>query len=180
MSDTNSPAIAPASLERVLTCPLVAFLAAVLLVVGYGLVTGNPRPDLAGAVSLLGDGDLDGEERLRMLERVRALAAAVDTDFAHWAGLLACIELADRAGHSAAVAALGGEPCRRLPALAERRFLHQGNPMLANVFAAAVAEGAGDLVEARAKWQQVAVQARLTAKPWPGELAAAALARLQK
>ena len=45
MSDTNSPAIAPANLERVLTCPLVAFLAAVLLVVGYGLVTGNPRPD---------------------------------------------------------------------------------------------------------------------------------------
>ena len=42
-NDTNSPAIAPASLERVLTCPLVAFLAAVLLVVGYGLVTGNPR-----------------------------------------------------------------------------------------------------------------------------------------
>lgn len=178
MSDPASPAVAPAKAERVFTWPLLAFLAAVAVAAGRGWVAGHPRPDLEGTVRLLGDGDLDRAERDVQLERLRAFGAAGDGDFARWAGLLACIELGDRTGHAAAVAALGGVPQQHLPAVADRRFLHLGNPLLGNVLAAAVVEAGGDPAGARTRWQQVAMQARLMAKPLPAELAAAAIARL--
>jgi hypothetical protein len=64
-----------------------------------------------------------------------------------------------------------------VPAAAARERLHLGDPMLGNVLAAFVAEVAGDRAEALRRWRQVAAQARLTAKPFPGELAAAGIAR---
>ncbi len=179
MSAPVSPAPAADPAERVFTWPLVVFLTLVAAVVGQGLLARLRQPDLPGAVRLLGDGDLDGDERRPVLERVRALGAGDSGSFGNWAALLACIDLADAPGHAAATAALGGEPWRHLPSAAEARFLHLGNPLLGNVLAAAVAEGGGDRAAARTRWQQVAAQARMMGKPFPAELAAAALTRLQ-
>lgn len=165
--------------ERVLTWPLLAFLAAVAVLVGLGPLTWPRASDVASAVQLLGDGDLDGEERTAVLEQLRGFAAGDPSPFAQWSKLLACIDLGDADGHAAAVQALAGEPWRRLPTAAEQRFLHLGNPLLANVLAAANAEAAGDLAAARQRWQQVAAQARLMAKPLPAALATKALARLR-
>lgn len=171
------------SRERLFTAPLVAFLAAVLAVVGYGLVTSSPRPDLEGAVRMLADGDLDGDERCRMLERLLDLSAAAATPRGAWAGLLAAVALERRADFDQRLAQLGGTggvaPPDHLPPAADREWLDLGDPMLGNLLAAMIAEAGGDAATARAEWQQVRAGARLGGNACAGELAAAALARLR-
>ena len=179
MLDPAPPEVA-VKVERIFTAPLLALLLLVVATVGHGFLTRYPCPDLPGAVRLLGDGDLDGDERQRMLVRVRTLGLTVPGDFAQWAALLACIDLGDAGGHAAALQALGEEPWRHLPTAADRRFLHLGNPLLGNVLAAAVAEALPDRAAARTKWAQVQAQATLMGKPFPRELAAAAIIRLQQ
>ena len=159
--------------------PLALFLAAVGLVVGLSLRSRYPTPDLPGAILLLADGDLDGSERTRMLQRVLTLTTDATAVPERWARLLAAIALADQAVVAATRSGLGGDPPTMVPAANERELLHLGDPMLGNVLAAAVAEVDADRPLARRKWSQVAAQSRLTARPFAGELAAAALQRLR-
>ena len=51
--------------ERLLTVPLVLFLALVLALVSGAMFTRHPSPDLDGSMQLLADGDLDFEERMK-------------------------------------------------------------------------------------------------------------------
>jgi hypothetical protein len=124
----------------------------------------------------LADGDCDQAERVPLLERLVELGRVPDDDGGLWASRLAAIALADRAAYANATQYLGGEPGR---APGSTRWLDLGDPMLGNVLLAAVAESAARTDDARRIWRQVAAQARLTARPFAGELAAAALARLR-
>lgn len=158
------------------TWPLVVFLAAVAVVTGVGLDGKYPRPDADGAILLLADGDLDGDERVRMLRRLLEEVAQSREPAHLWAGLMATVALADRDGYAAVSARLGSPP--RLPAVADRELLGLGDPLLGNLVLAMVAEVEGDRAEALRRWRQVAAQSRLTMHAFPAELAAAALRRL--
>jgi hypothetical protein len=156
--------------------PLVAFW---LLVLGLLALAWFDRPFLTDWPAIareLADGDCDQAERLPLLERLVELGRVPDDDGGFWASRLAAIALADRQAYAGATQMLGGEPGR---APSSTRWLDLGDPMLGNVVAAAIAEGAARSDDARRIWRQVAAQARLTARPFAGELAAAALARLR-
>ena len=163
--------------ERVLTWPLAVFLLAVALLVGRGLWARDWSPDLPRAIELLADGDLDGAERIAMLARVVELARTSDGVRERWAGLLAAVALGDREGFAAARARLPGD-APAVPSAAERDWLDLGDPLLANVLAAFAAEAAGERSEAKLRWEQVAAQARLAARPFAGELARAGVQRV--
>jgi hypothetical protein len=154
--------------------PLAGFLLLVGAAVAAGWLQANPRPDLAGAMRELADGDLDGSERTRMLQRVQTLAAAEAGPTARWATVLAAVALEDRAGHAAALARLGAA----VPDPGQRADLGLGEPLLVNLLAAGLAEASGQLGEARRCWQRVASAARLARRPFARELAEQALARL--
>ncbi len=162
--------------EPVLTPALMVFLCVVAALVGSGLWMREWSPGLGRAIELLADGDLDGEERAAMLARTVALARSAPGLRERWAGLLAAVALEDRVAFSAARAQLPGDP-PAVPEGAERQFLDLGDPLLANVLAAFVAEAAGDRAGAKVHWQQVAAQARLARRPFAGELAAAGVQR---
>lgn len=165
--------------ERVITLPLAVFLVVVALGVGFGLWHRYPRPDLAGGVVLLADGDLDGDERVRLLRRVLAQARTATRAGEQWAGYLAAIALADRPARQELLLALGGGPRPAVvPEPGERTFLDLGDRMLGAVLAAGVAEVAGDVAVARRQWELVQSLARLTAHAYGSELALEALQRL--
>lgn len=153
---------------------LVGFLLLVGAAVATGWLQANPRPDLAGAMRELADGDLDGSERTRMLQRVQVLAGAAEGATARWAAVLAAVALEDRAGHAEALARVGAA----VPDPGQRADLGLGEPLLANLLAAGLAETAGQPQEARRCWQLVATAARLARRPFARELAEQALARL--
>jgi hypothetical protein len=158
------------------TTPLLAFW---LVVLGLLAVAWFGRPTLTdwrAIVRQLADGDCDQAERVPLLERLIALGQVPDDDEGFWASRLAAIALADRAAYASATQYLGGEPGR---GPGSTRWLDLGDPMLGNVLLAAVAENGARTDDARRIWRQVAAQARLTARPFAGELAAAALARLR-
>lgn len=179
MSDAPGPAPVAAR-ERVFTWPLSLFLAGVAVALGYGFYHKYPRPDLEGAIWLLADGDLDGDERIRMLRRTLALAEGDDGVAHRWAGLLAAVALDDRAAFARFRDRLGpGGSAPPLPPPAEREPLGLGDPALASVFTAMAAEAQGDRAEAGKRWLQVAAQARLTNHPFTAQLAAEALQRLK-
>ncbi len=177
---TADPGPAPgAARERVLTWPLGLFLLAVAAVVGYGFWHKYPRPDLDGGIWLLADGDLDGAERIRMLRRVLAQAEHAETAAHRWAGLMAAVALEDRAAFARFGERIGlGGTAPELPLVAEREPIGLGDPVLASLFAAMVAEIEHRPV-AKAWWAQVAAQARLTCESFVAELAVAALQRLR-
>ena len=160
--------------ERLWTGPLLAFLLAVGSVVGFAVATRHPTPDLEGAIELLADGDLDGDERERMLLRLKDLASSAETARGRWAGLLAAVAIGDRQAFDELDRALG-EGADRAPPAGRRHWLDLGDPLLANVSTAllAEAEGAGDV--ALAAWRQVAAQARMTGNRLAAGLAAARL-----
>lgn len=165
--------------ERVLTLPLAVFLVAVAVGVGSGLWHRYPRPDLAGGVELLADGDLDSDERLRVLGRVLTQARTATRVGERWAGYLAAIALGDREARQELLLALGGGPRPAVvPEPGERTFLDLGDRMLGAVLAAGVAEVAGDVAVARRQWELVQSHARLTAHAYGSELAREALQRL--
>lgn len=178
MSSSPAPVgdAAPPRREPVLTPALVVFLAFVAALVGQGLWSREWRPDLARAIELLADGDLDGGERKAMLARTVELARNAPGLRERWAGLLAAVGLGDRDAFAAARAQLPGDP-PEVPAAGEREFLDLGDPLLANVLAAFVAEAASDRAEANRRWQQVRAQARLSARLFAGELAAEGVQR---
>lgn len=173
-------AAAPSRRERVFTWPLVVFL---LAVATFDVVAWWRRgllPGPAEAIELLADGDLDGDERGRVLRGLRDAGRGSAVVVEQWGALLASIALDDRAAHEALRTALGGPgPATKLPPLAERELLHLGDPLLGNVFAAMVAEAAGDREVAVREWQQVATQCQLMQRPLAAELAADALRRLR-
>lgn len=178
----SAPGPAPASAptrERLLTWPLVVFLLAVGGAVAWGWLQRHPQLDLPAAIQLLGDGDLDGDERQQVLAGMLAAAPTAKDPAAKWAVLLAAVALEDRAAYAAMRAQLGGGMApAEVPPPAARALLHLGDPLLGAVLAAGVAEAAGDADEARRCWQRVAAQGRLAGRAFPGDLAAAALARL--
>lgn len=170
----------PTAPERLLTPALAAFLLLVAVALGVGLWPRLVRPDLDQTVLLLADGDLDGDERRQALRGLVDRAPEAAGRRQQWAVLLAAVALGDAAGYAAARAALGpAHAPPPLPAPGERELLHLGCDLLRNVLAAFAAEADGDRVEARRRWTQVAAQSRLSARPFPGELAAEGLRRNQ-
>ena len=166
--------------ERVFTPALVVFLAAVLLIDGIALWRRSVLPGPAEAIVLLGDGDLDGDERRRVLRALVDEGSASSVVAERWGALLAAVALEDREAHAAVVAALGGVgSAMQVPAVADREFLHLGDPLLGNIFAALIAEAEGQRAEAVRKWRQVETQCQLMIRPFAKELAAAALRRLE-
>jgi hypothetical protein len=178
-ADPNAAAISVprAPRERVFTLPLVLFLLGVAGVIAYGLWQRQREPGLDEAIMLLADGDLDRAERDRLL-RITIDAAKGSDDIVHrWAGMLAAVSLDDRAAHAALRSRLGGEGTLPPPPAERREFLHLGDPMLANLLAAMVAEAAGDRALALRRWRQVAAQCYFMARPLAAELAAAGIQR---
>lgn len=169
---------APAKAERILTRPLLTFLLLVGAGVSVGLWHKYPRPDTRGTAVLLADGDLDGPERRRQLARLVALADAAPSDVdAQWLGSLAAVRLEDRAAFVRFGTRLAPTGGAATPSAELRAVLGLGDPLLANVALARLAELAGDQTSARRHWQQVAEQCRLQTCPLAAELAAAALAK---
>lgn len=154
--------------ERVLTKPLVAFLVLVAAVVVVSIVTRHPRVDLEGAIELLADGDLDHQERQRMLLQTMDLAQQATSLRQRWAGLLAAVALQDRQAFAVLEARLGVGAA--LPE-EEREWVALGDPLLANVLAAMCAQASENKTLARVKWAQVAAQARMTGHAFAAELA---------
>lgn len=181
MAERHEPPPAVATpRERVFTWPLVLFLAAVLLIDVGALWRRSRLPAPADAIGLLGDGDLDGDERRPVLGVLRDAATTSPVLAEQWAGLLAAIVLEDRAAFDRIRARLGGPgPGTKVPPPAEREFLHLGDPLLANVLAASIAEAEGRNADAVQRWQQVAAQCQLMHRPLAQELAADALRRLR-
>ncbi|MBM4062319.1 MAG: hypothetical protein FJ265_14655 [Planctomycetes bacterium] len=186
MSETQPPAERmhdPATMvraERVFRPPLVAFLLAVLSLLGYAAWARFWTPDVAEAVRWLADGDLDGAERRRALGAALqgALRSADPGD--RWVGLLAAVALGDRPGYAAAKAPLGDGPVPSVaPPAPLREWLHLGDPLLGNVGRALLAEIEGDRAGAVRTWGQVRAQCRLVEAPFALELAEAALQRLR-
>lgn len=164
--------------ERLLTVPLVLFLALVLALVSGAMFTRHPSPDLDGSMQLLADGDLDFEERKHILLQLVDLAKSADAKRQLWAGLLAAVIVQDRSSFRAMDAKLGVGLERILPE-ADLEWLMLGDVVVANVYLAMVAEASDDKQLARTKWSQVAAQSRMTGYVFAGELAAAAMQRLQ-
>lgn len=164
--------------ERLLNLPLILFLALVLALVAGAVVTRHPNPDLDGSIELLADGDLDFEERQRILLRVVDLGKKAESKRQLWAGLLSAVILQDRASFKEFDAKLGAGTERILPA-ADLEWLSLGDVVVANLYRAMVAEASGDKQLARTKWSQVSAQSRMTGYVFAGELAAAAMQRLQ-
>ena len=179
-ADPNAASISvpTAPRERVFTLPLVLFLLGVAGVLAYGLWQRQRVPGPDELIMLLADGDCDRAERDRLL-RITIEAAKSSDDIVHrWAGMLAAVSLGDREAHAALRSRLGGESVAPPPPPAERReFLHLGDPMLANVLAAMVAEAAGDRKGALRHWRQVAAQCHFMARPLAAELAEAGIQR---
>ena len=166
--------------ERVFRPALVAFLLAVAGVLAFGWWDNHRTPGLAEGVRSLADGDLDGEERRRVLAAVLASALASSESTDRWSGMLAAIALGDRAGYAAARAPLGPGPTPTVvPKSSERSMLHLGDPTLGNLAKAMIAEAEGDRATALSTWRQVQAQCGLFASPFALELAQAALQRLQ-
>lgn len=160
-----------------MTWPLAAFLAGVAGLLGTAWLVRYAPTDIQAAMRQLADGDDDGAERGELLQRLLTLAGTAADDTGRWAGRLAAVALADRPAYDRYTQALGGEPGR--PPASTARWLDLGDPMLGNLLRAAAAEAAAHPDEARRHWLHVANQARLTARPFAGELAAAALLRLR-
>jgi len=168
--------MAESTQERLLTPALLAFLLAVGGVVAWAIATRHPTPDLEGCVELLADGDLDRDERERILLRTIDLAADDQSVRGRVAGYLAALALQDRGAFARLDEAIG--PSLELPP-SERGWLDLGDPLLRNVLAARLLESGGDVPAARSKWAQVAQQARMVGNGLAGELSAAAVDRLR-
>lgn len=166
--------------ERVLTLPLVLFLAGVLTVLGFALRAALVRPTAAAAIEQLADGDPDGDERERLLRILVEDGRKGGTTAERWAGALAAVALEDRDGLTAIRSALGGGQVPHPAPVDERDLLHLGDPMLRNLLAAWRAEAAGDLAAALVHWRQLAVQCRFVPHPLAAELAAAGVARTDR
>ena len=164
--------------ERILTLPLVLFLIAVALIVGLGLRSKYPTPDVDGAILMLADGDLDRKERSRMLQIALDGALKSESVVHEWAGMLAAIALEDRASYTKLLARLGGGAIpAKVPEEAQRELLHLGDPLLGNLMQAMVAEARGDRPLSKQIWRQVAVECRFARKILAAELAEAAAGR---
>jgi hypothetical protein len=176
--------------DRLVTAPLLVFAGIVLGVVTIGLVTRHPRPGLDGAIELLADGDLDGDERRRMLARTLELARqapqAAQSARHHFAGLMAAAALQDHEAFAALSerwAERWAEPAptaqQMAAALLPDEWLALGDPLLANLKAATCAELAGDGDAAQREWRRVAAVARMTGNDFVSGLAEAAAQRLR-
>ncbi len=162
-----------------MTRPLTVFLVAVAVVLLVSLRDKFPRPPLAEAAVLLADGDLDGIERQRML-RITVDGALRSTDSTDlWVGMLAAVALDDADLFARLRSLLGsGELPDSAPPPTQRARLDLGDPVVANVAAAMLAELDGDLDTARTMWRRVNAQCRLSHRPVAASLVAQAHRRL--
>lgn len=175
----TAPAAAPAAKEPIVTLPLVAFAACVVLVLAAGFAASRPAAGLQAAVVALADGDLDGAECKRAFARILADADAADAPGERWAVALAALALGDAEAWAKASAAVAADVAAGFPpAPAERRFLDLGDPLCGAVRDAYVAESARDLAAAKAAWARARTVADLTGRNFAREVASAALQRL--
>lgn len=180
MPATDDPAsVAPSAPRRRGGVGLWVFLGLVAAAMVAGLRQKYPTPDFAGGVAMLADGDLDHDERGRMLRRTFDFAMTLQGDQSQWIALLAAIGLDDAERLDQALARCGGLPPRTAPVAAEREVLALGDPMLGNVANALLAEVAGDRDQARTLWGQVDVQGRMVGNGAARQLAAGAATRLR-
>lgn len=177
---TPPPATPPAR-ERLLTLPLLLFLTVVVGVLVVALLPHLRAPSPGEAIRLLADGDLDRAGRLPVLARLADEGPAAAAPAERWAAALAAIALRDRGRLDRALAALGGGAVPQpAPPAEQREFLDLGDPLLANVLAAWLAEADGDLAGAQRHWQQLAAQCRYTPHELCAELAATGAARTRE
>lgn len=156
---------------------ILAVLAAAAAVAGSWWMS-HPTPDLAGAIRLLGDGDLDGAESKRMFARVLALAPTAAGPGQNMAVAIAALALDDEAAWTDAAARVAADvAAARTPPPAERRNLALGEALGAAVRDAWLAEAAGDRQAARAAWTRAREAAALTNRRVAAAAASAALAR---
>jgi methionine-rich copper-binding protein CopC len=158
--------------ERILTAPLLTFLTAVAVTLAVGAALRTPRPDASGAIALLADGDLDGDERAAVLRR---LVDLVDADPRApvpqlWAATMAAVLIEDRAAHARLSARVPDGPAAQVPAPL-RAPLALGDAMLANLLHAELAARAGDPAATTLARRQFAAQARLRGHPFALTLA---------
>lgn len=167
--------------DRVFRWPLVVFLVAVGGVVGGGFWANQRLPGVAEGVSWLADGDLDAEERQRVLRAVLAGAQRSDEPAERWAGMMAAVALGDRAAYGAVAAPLlgPGSTLKVAPKHVQRSMLHLGEPMLGNLARGLLAEVDGDHAGAAVAFRQVLAEGRFVALPLAVELATAGLERLR-
>lgn len=175
----SEPAAAPVAREPVVTLPLLAFAACVLVALAAGFASSRPPAGLQAAVVELADGDLDGAECKRAFARILADADTADTPAERWAVAFAALALGDAEAWAKASAAVARDVAAGFPpAPGERRFLDLGDPLLGAVRDAYVAESARDAAAAKAAWARARAAADLTGRALPREVAAAALQRL--
>ncbi|MCA8975667.1 MAG: hypothetical protein KDC98_13175 [Planctomycetes bacterium] len=137
------------------------------------------EPGLTEAVRQLADGDLDGDERRRVLAALVRGGASSPDPGPQWIGLLAAVALEDREAHRLASLRLGGRDAIQLPEGMRPEYFDLGDPLLGNFDLATRAEAAGERDRARVLWRQVAAQSRLVPNRLAAELAAAAIERLR-
>ncbi len=167
--------------------PLKVFALTTLGVLGYGLWSRAAGSDPEASLLRLLDGDLDGRHRL---EHLRLILAAGDADAPHDVrrgvlGAMAALELGDRDGYDRLAAILGGRTpllpggggLRPAALAVEEASL--GQPYLASVLRAHLAENDGDRAAARLFFEMAQRSARLFGAQVVADLAAAGIDRLR-
>lgn len=163
--------------RRVLTWPLAGFLGLVALVVGIAAWRTFRSPSPLQARLALADGDLDGDER-RVALRVLVEAGAGATEpAAAWAAWLAAVALDDRAAFGALAGSAGGERPPGLPAAADRDGLGLGDPLVALLARAWIAEAESRQGDAARLWGEVQIGCELVDRPLLAELAGRGITR---
>lgn len=162
--------------DRVWTVPLLAAMAAVLLLFGWAAwLRWRPVP-FAELVETLRCGDVEHDERVALLRRLVALDPVADPAVA-LCRVTAAIALDDEPALRAARGPAG------TPVLGadDTRFLDLaglGDPVLTPLLSAMAAELAGDAAAARTRYGQVAASSRLFGMELAGRLCQEGLARL--
>ena len=167
--------------ERVLTRPLLWFLALVAGLLLRGLDDRLGPCSATEVLQALADGDLEGAQRRELLAAVEAMARVSRDRGMRLCGAMAAVALDDEAGYAARTAALGSGPMPVQaddagPAL-DRASL--GDPVLAALLQAMLAEASGD-PSAAERYAQVEASSRLFHMPLARRLAKAGRERLKR
>jgi hypothetical protein len=152
--------------ERVLTPVLGVFLSLVGGVMLSALDSRWRRPDLASALALLADGDLEGVERRRILGIVLAEGRGRQERPPRVAAAAAALLLGDQSAFDYLAARLAeGGACLRSGDLVAVERLVAAEPVLTHLFAGIAAEGRGERVAAHAAFDRAATAAELWNMP---------------
>jgi hypothetical protein len=166
--------------ERVVTPALGVFLAVVGGVMLAALDSRLRRPQLATALDLLADGDLEGIERRKLLQAVLAEGRSRPERPARLAAAMAAVQLGDGPAFERLAAGLaeGGEPLRAEDLASAERFLAV-EPVLGHLCAGMLAADRGDRTAAREAFVAAASAAALWDMPVAKAVALAGVERLR-